>query len=1433
MSARAITKRLNIKLKVFACFAACFLALAMATHGQVFVANSVDGITVSDTSSDGSGVLFTTPSFDMNGGNAVALYVTAEGIGNNSAFPAATFAGQEMTALTAQDPGAGAQTATIFYLVDPVTSVGAFEVTMGTNVTSIQLAYSQISLANVGSVADTDTGGSTSNNNGTPIDLTYVTTTNAGFVLGSAVNNDWNGARPISMAYGNPDTQLLEFLDVGSSGHFHTYGNVPTAGTQTDGYLGQYQRTAIATVAFETANESLFDPLSWAAGSGTWDITTTANWSDSVALVTYDELAGTGPDVTFDDTAGGGASLTVTLNTTVGPLSVTVSNSAKDYTLSGSGNIVGGMLTKEGSGTLTLSTVNTYSGGTFLNDGTVVFSALDSLGTGGITFNGGTLQYSGNTDDLSTRSVTFDAGGATIDVGAGSVIYVNAVGGSGPGGFTKQGSGILELQANNLYAGDTVVDEGTLVIATSTEAGVPNSPVITVNSGAILDGEFFDFSLNGGNGQKLAGTGTMFVDSAFWANRFILPAGSFVSPATNGVIGTLTLNGDTTLEGATLQMDVSNGGNDAIAVVNGTLTISSGVFEINVVGADLLDGAYTLLTGTFSGDIADLTLTGFSQEGQVALLSDATPGQIDLIVAPLSTDSLVWAGNNPNWEAGAGTSTSWSNGPVLEVFNQGDFVSFTDGGATEPAVSVNVLVFPGSVSVDATADYSFEVGGGFIGGSAALTKSGSGTLTINTPNINDGGTTINAGTVAVGAGGLLGAGNVTNNGALVLGQTTDETIGSMEGTGSVVRDGIGTVTLTGGSTHTGPTTITSGILQLGNGGAIGALATASIHNEGTLGLNTSTDINLSGTPVTGVGNLIKGGSGALTLGGSATFADLSINADGGLVTLGAANQVQGTLTVQSNSTLNLNGFDLNLTGIASDFFAGGTVTNSSAGSTNTITVTDTTGSDASFDLAESAGGGVIALVKKGAGEMNWRGITRTYSGGTTIEEGSIRLSNGTGPFGTGPVYLAGGGLYFNANGAAGYGNATYLLSPVGATTNTIQPAANDWWGAPCIGTGDLLIDFSRGGNNDTLSINGGAAKWAMVTNTVYLRGDSGWFRMNSGSDARNVTFDLSDSSTHINATSGGDIHLGALVGNTTTAEVADSDVRTVYVGNKSLNTSFAGRIGGNFRWVKVGTGNQTFSGTNTCSGFLTVSNGTLALSGAAAPVDMNPITVASPGILDVTGIGGLALNDNKTFAGDGTVVGDVSVTGTNVSIAPGFSPGVLSITGNLTLTSDATLTMELDNSSSPTSDQIAATGTITGGGATVNVANIGPLLSVGQTFTLFNQAVTGATVNIATSDATGSYVFTNKVAIDGTIEVLAVTPNVDPTPTEITYSVSGGDLMLGWPESHTGWTLQAQTNDLSVGLSTNWVDLGYESTNSATFPVDETIPTVFYRLTLP
>ena len=68
----------------------------------------------------------------------------------------------------------------------------------------------------------------------------------------------------------------------------------------------------------------------------------------------------------------------------------------------------------------------------------------------------------------------------------------------------------------------------------------------------------------------------------------------------------------------------------------------------------------------------------------------------------------------------------------------------------------------------------------------------------------------------------------------------------------------------------------------------------------------------------------------------------------------------------------------------------------------------------------------------------------------------------------------------------------------------------------------------------------------------------------------------------------------------------------------------------------------------------------------------------------------------------------------------------------------------------------------------------------------------------------------------------------------ICTTVAGGQFQLAWPQDHTGWQLQAQTNPLGIGLSTNWASVfGSKSTNQIIMGIGQANGSVFYRLVYP
>ena len=207
---------------------------------------------------DSNGVLFTSADFDLAGGSAVALLVTSEGLTDDANYVGtlnATYGGQPMEKLDVEQ---GAQQAVVFYLVNPLSISGVFEVTTDPNVMA-DFVYTMVSVENAASVSALATAQSTVTS-GDALEVNYTTTYSNSYVVTAAVNADYNNSRQLSIAYGNPDTVLLPhtLLAVAGSGHFAAAGNVVLPGTQTDGYYGQHARTAIASVVF--SNEDYAAP---------------------------------------------------------------------------------------------------------------------------------------------------------------------------------------------------------------------------------------------------------------------------------------------------------------------------------------------------------------------------------------------------------------------------------------------------------------------------------------------------------------------------------------------------------------------------------------------------------------------------------------------------------------------------------------------------------------------------------------------------------------------------------------------------------------------------------------------------------------------------------------------------------------------------------------------------------------------------------------------------------------------------------------------------------------------------------------------------------------------------------------------------------------------------------------------------------------------
>ena len=248
--------------------------------------------------------------------------------------------------------------------------------------------------------------------------------------------------------------------------------------------------------------------------------------------------------------------------------STTVSGVIEDHFPGANVDQVGGSLVKVGTGTLTLTGDNTYSGGTSFNGGILAVSNDANLGTGPLSFNGGTLEaLAGIT---SGKAVTLNVGGGTFlaDGGTDSTLSGTI---SGMGSFTKDGPGRLTLTGQNTYTGGTNFNGG--ILAVSNDANLGTGP-LSFNGGilealaGITSGKAV--TLNVGGGTFLADGGT---DSTL--SGTISGMGSFTKDGP----GRLTLTGQNTYEGGTN----FNGGilavDSAAQIGTGPLTFNGGTLE--------------------------------------------------------------------------------------------------------------------------------------------------------------------------------------------------------------------------------------------------------------------------------------------------------------------------------------------------------------------------------------------------------------------------------------------------------------------------------------------------------------------------------------------------------------------------------------------------------------------------------------------------------------------------------------------------------------------------------------------------------------------------------------------------------------------------------------------------------------------------------------
>src|SRR5947209_4940289 len=575
------------------------------------------------------------------------------------------------------------------------------------------------------------------------------------------------------------------------------------------------------------------------------------------------------------------------------------------------------------------------------------------------------------------NSLSFAAGSGTYYLGGNSFAF------TGTTNSITQNSSSAQFIANGLAA--------TANATTALSLGGNGTGVVTI-SGAIAAG-------NGNRDYSVVKSGT----------------GTFSLSGTNTYAGGTTINGGTLIANSSA----------SLGAVTGGLSLNAGTLEI---------------------------ATGFTSARAITLGNAASTFQID--PSQTFTLSSAMAGAGALNKTGAGTmvlggANTFSGGTIISlgilqiaaserILNG---TSLTVSGGTFDLQSFNetvgvVSLINGSIVGSGTltgSDYQFENGvvGAGLGGTAGLTKSTSGTVTLNGASSYSGGTTINGGTLSINAAANLGAagGGLTVNAgtleiatgfstgrAMVLGNAastvqvdtgqTYTVTSAISGAGALNKTGAGTMILNGANIFSGGTVVAAGTLQIGSSERLQDTSSLSVSG-GSFDLGTFTETTgsvtlLSGSIVgTGAGKLTgtsyglesgvvsailagpgavnKSTTGLVTLSGNNSYSGsttiaagiLRVNANNGLGT------TAGGTTVSAGASLSLNNVNY---ATAEPLFLNGSGASNGGALTNIGTSTFAGPVTIATNATINAGGGTLNFT----GGLAKNGTTLTFTGGGTV-----------------------------------------------------------------------------------------------------------------------------------------------------------------------------------------------------------------------------------------------------------------------------------------------------------------------------------------------------------------------------------------------------------------------------------------------------------------
>ncbi len=677
----------------------------------------------------------------------------------------------------------------------------------------------------------------------------------------------------------------------------------------------------------------------------------------------------------------GGTHTEIVAETTInGIVSITRTSGSATIAL-GSINVVSGQLDLGGTGIATTTSDNVNGilpgvsilGSQAANDGNgniVIFSNFtDVLRLGGTIpsgasqnvriVNGGTsdtITLAAGITDINSLNNTATDGPAIVTIGTGNLLRLGSSGTVG----AAIGTGGLTLTTGTLTAGGEIDFPGLLVLANSStsptliDSTIANNGIGSVSLSKNGTGSVTLSGPNSYTGSTLVNTGTLTIQNA-------TALGTTAGGTTISSGATLEIQGGIVVGAEPLSITGTGvGGNGVVRNLSGTNSYAG---AINVTGsAQLQSEAGTLtLSGAFaSGTGKTITKTG---PGTLALTANG-PGALPQFIT-VNQGKLQVGGSSFNTDkiAGAGLITI-NSGATLETLTSHAFGgdNFTFG--EQIVINGGTLTVGGAQYVNAA-----TLNGATINGTSEIRASSANAITVTGTTQSTISSTVNIGQSA-GAVANFTVADVTSSPAtdlLVSGPITGAA-------GGVTKAGLGTLTVTGASTYSAPTTISAGILQVGNGGATGNLGSGNVINNAAVVINRDATANLTiGGVISGTGTITQTGVGRTILTGTNTWSGittisagtLQIGNGGATGTLGSNGVVNhGALVFNRDATTNLT--------LSAVISGSGTVTQSGTGTTllsgaNTYTGNTSVNSGTlSLGSAFLADGSTVSIAASGA-----------------------------------------------------------------------------------------------------------------------------------------------------------------------------------------------------------------------------------------------------------------------------------------------------------------------------------------------------------------------------------------------------------------------------------------------------------------------------------